>query len=181
MAYNKATDLEQIQADVLGTNVANNAKITGLNKLKTSTKIVLRAINEVNEKLINALAKTDQASDMAKSATENVDSLKEDVKTMITEVVKETITNTVIVGGGGNIQNDEFVCEDNQVKFVLSKKPTDIKNILFYVNGVKYPKIEYQYNEADNSIEWLNAEVNDAHPQAFALSATDSISAVYMA
>ena len=158
MAYDKATDLAQIQADVLGTNVANNPKITGLNKLKTSTKIALRAINEVNEKLINALAKTDQATDMAKNATQNVDFLKEDVKTIITEIAKEfmetrfpVLTNMEPVWDSGcyNHTQDEknrtVVNMDKGVAIVKSKLPL-------------LAKASYKNQDSDNlMLVWDNA------------------------
>lgn len=179
MAYDKATDLEQIQADVLGTSLANNSKITGLNKLKTSAKVVLRAINEINNKLESALNKTDQATAAATEAKENVAGVKDEVQTMITEVVAKTIRETVVVGGG--IQNDEFYCEDNQTVFALSKTPADKDNILFYVNGVKYTRADFQCNEADNSVEWINVAADENHPHPFALKSTDFVSVIYIA
>lgn len=178
MAYDKSTDLVQIQADVLGTSLASNSKITGLNKLKTSAQVVLRAINEINNKLESALNKTDQATAAATEAKENVAGVKDEVQTMITEVVTKTIKETVVVGGG--IQNDEFYCEDNQTVFTLSKTPADKDNILFYVNGVKYTKEDYRYNEADNTVEWLNSVADEKHPHPFALKVTDVVSVVYM-
>jgi len=176
MAYDKATDLEQIQADVLGTSLANNSKITGLNKLKTSAQVVLRAINEINNKLASALTKTDQATAAATEAKENVAGVKEEAKTLVQEIITQKMTE--IVSGG--IQNDEFYCEDNQTVFALSREPVDVNNILFYVNGVKYTKEDYRYNEADNTVEWLNSAADEKHPHPFALKTTDVASAVYM-
>lgn len=176
MAYDKATDLEQIQADVLGTSLANNSKITGLNKLKTSAQVVLRAINEINNKLASALTKTDQATAAATEAKENVAGVKDEVQTMIAEVVTKTIKETVVVGGG--IQNDEFYCEDDQTVFTLSKTPADKDNILFYVNGVKYLRSDWEYNEARNEAKWLNTA---QATKGFTISKTDTVSIVYIA
>ena len=178
MAYDKSTDLEQIQADALGTSLASNSKITGLNKLKTSAQVVLRAINEINNKLASALTKTDQATATATEAKESVAGVKDEVQTMITEVVTKTIKETVVVGGG--IQNDEFYCEDNQTVFTLSKTPVDKDNILFYVNGVKYTKADHRYDEANNSVEWLNVTADEKHTHPFYLKTTDIVSVVYM-
>lgn len=176
MAYDKSTDLEQIQADVLGTSLANNSKITGLNKLKTSAQVVLRAINEINNKLASALTKTDQATAAATEAKESAAEVKTEVQTMVTEVVTRKMTEVV----SGGIQNDEFACEDNQTMFKLSKVPIDKDNILFYVNGVKYRKADYRYDESTNIIEWVNTNVDENHPHPFYLKNTDAVSAVYM-
>jgi len=176
MAYDKATDLEQIQADVLSTSLANNSKITGLNKLKTNVQIVLRAINEINTKLQSVLKKADQATETATEAKENVAGVKEEAKTLVQEIITQKMTE--IVSGG--IQNDEFYCEDNQTVFALSKTPADKNNILFYVNGVKYTKEDSRYNETDNAVEWLNVAADEKHPHPFALKVTDVVSVVYM-
>lgn len=176
MAYDKSTDLVQIQADVLGTSLANNSKITGLNKLKTSAQVVLRAINEINNKLASALTKTDQATAAATEAKENVAGVKNEVQTMVTEIVTQKMTEVV----SGGIQNDEFVCEDNQTVFKLSNTPVDKDNIMFYVNGVKYRKADYRYDESANTVEWINTDVDENHPHPFCLKSTDAVSAVYM-
>ena len=176
MAYDKTTDLIQIQADVLGTSLASNSKITGLNKLKTSAQVVLRSINEINNKLESALNKTDQATAAATEAKQGVENVKEEAKTLVQETITQKMTE--IVSGG--IQNDEFYCEDNQTVFTLSKTPADKDNILFYVNGVKYTKEDYRYNEADNTVEWLNVAADEKHPHPFALKVTDMVSVVYM-
>lgn len=176
MAYDKSTDLIQIQADVLGTSLASNSKITGLNKLKTSAQIVLRSINEINNKLESALNKTDQATATATEAKENVAGVKNEVQTMVTEIVTQKMTEVV----SGGIQNDEFVCEDNQTVFKLSNAPVDKDNIMFYVNGVKYRKADYRYDESANTVEWINTDVDENHPHPFCLKSTDAVSAVYM-
>jgi hypothetical protein len=176
MAYDKTTDLIQIQADVLGTSLASNSKITGLNKLKTSAQVVLRSINEINNKLESALNKTDQATAAATEANESVAGVKNEVQTMVTEIVTQKMTEVV----SGGIQNDEFVCEDNQTVFHLTKTPIDKENILFYINGVKYAKADYRYHEEDNTIEWLSVVQNEQHSHAFSIKSTDSVSAVYM-
>ena len=54
VAYDKTTDLESIQADVLTTDTTDNTKITKLKQLKTDTKVPTKAINALNEQLGNA-------------------------------------------------------------------------------------------------------------------------------
>ena len=54
MAYDQATDLQQIQADVLTADTSANTSIKGANKLKTNNKSVLKAINELNTQLKSA-------------------------------------------------------------------------------------------------------------------------------
>ncbi len=54
MAYNRETDLESIQADVLGTDTSTNTQLTSLKQLKTDTKTPTKAINALNEQLGNA-------------------------------------------------------------------------------------------------------------------------------
>ena len=49
MAYDKTTDLESIQADVLTTDLSTNTKISKLKQLKTDTKVITKAINSLNE------------------------------------------------------------------------------------------------------------------------------------
>jgi hypothetical protein len=173
MAYDKATDLEQIQADVLGSSLASNSKITGLNKLKTSAQVVLRAINEINNKLASALTKTDQATAAATEAKQDVENVKEEAKTLVQETITQKMTEIV----SGNIQNDEFCCEDGQTVFALSKTPADKDNILFYVNGVKYLRSDWSYDEANNEATWLNT--NQA-TKGFVISKADAVSIVYI-
>lgn len=177
MAYEKATDLESIQADVLTTDTSTNAKITGLKKLKTDNKIVTKAINEIFSLLSTISAQSGNAVTSANEANEAVSNMKDEVPSIVQEVLIQKMTE--IISGG--IYNDELTCADNQTVFVLTKKPLDKDNILFYVNGVKYPKNNFSYDAEANTITWNNVVVDEDHPHAFALKATDVISAVYMA
>ena len=180
MAYDKSTDLNNIQFDVLTGNLGLNEKIKGLNKLKTVSQTVVRAINELFSTIDQAKTQAGIATDAATEAKQGVETAKTEIQESVQSIVKETITQkmTEIVSGG--IQNDEFYCEDNQTAFTLSKTPADKDNILFYVNGVKYTKEDYRYNEADNTVEWLNVAVDEKHPQPFALKVTDVVSMVYI-
>ncbi len=176
MAYDKTNDLFPIQNDVLTTLLTNNTKISKLNGLKTDGKSIVKAINELLSKLNTALSQVTTASQQANEAKNGVAGVKTEVQTMVTEIVTQKMTE--IVSGG--IQNDEFYCEDNQTVFALSKTPADKDNILFYVNGVKYTKEDYRYNEADNTVKWLNSAADEKHPHPFVLKTTDVASVVYI-
>jgi len=56
MAYDRETDLAAIQADVLTTDLGENANIGRLKQLKTENKTPTKAINAVFEQLSNAQA-----------------------------------------------------------------------------------------------------------------------------
>ena len=73
MSYDQSTDLLQIQADVLTTDLSENQNIGKLKQLKTETKIVTKAINALNDQLGNAQA---SASDAFASATEATSTAK---------------------------------------------------------------------------------------------------------
>jgi len=177
MAYNKANDLPDIQNDVLTSDTSANSKISKLNQLKTSAKRITKAINELNDKLGAAQESAASATTEAAAAKDEVVGMKTEVQNMVTEIVTKKITEVVVSNG---IQNDEFACENNQTVFSLTKTPADKNNILFYINGIKYPKTDYCYHEDSNTIEWLNAVKNDQRPNAFSLKDTDSVSAIYM-
>ena len=176
MAYDKTNDLFSIQNDVLTTLLTNNTKISKLNGLKTDGKSVVKAINELLSKLNTVLSQVTTASQDANEAKDGIAGVKTEVQTMVTEIVTQKMTE--IVSGG--IQNDEFACEDNQTAFRLSKAPIDKDNILFYINGVKYRKADYRYDESTNIVEWVNTDIDENHPHPFCLKNTDAVSAVYM-
>ncbi len=66
MSYDKDQDLQQIQADVLTTDISENPYIGNLKKLKTDTKVPTKAINALNEQLGNA---QESASDAMQRVT----------------------------------------------------------------------------------------------------------------
>lgn len=174
MAYDKTNDLFSIQNDVLTTLLTNNTKISKLNGLKTDGKSIVKAINELLSKLNTALSQVTTASQDANEAKDGVAGVKTEVQTMVTEIVTQKMTE--IVSGG--IQNDEFVCEDNQTVFKLSKTPADVNNILFYVNGVKYLRSDWEYDEVKNEAKWLNTA---QATKGFTISKADAVSIVYIA
>ena len=61
MAYDKTTDLESVQADVLTTDMTSNTKVSKLKQLKTESKVPTKAINALNEQLNNAQASASDA------------------------------------------------------------------------------------------------------------------------
>ena len=174
MAYDKTNDLFSIQNDVLTTLLTNNTKISKLNGLKTDGKSVVKAINELLGKLNTAISQVTTASQDANEAKDGVAGVKTEVQTMVTEIVTQKMTE--IVSGG--IQNDEFTCEDNQTVFALSKTPADVNNILFYVNGVKYLRSDWEYDEVKNEAKWLNTA---QATKGFTISKADAVSIVYIA
>jgi len=174
MAYDKTNDLFPIQNDVLTTLLTNNTKISKLNGLKTDGKSIVKAINELLGKLNTALSQVTTASQEANEAKDGVAGVKTEVQTMVTEIVTQKMTE--IVSGG--IQNDEFACEDNQTVFALSKTPADKDNILFYVNGVKYLRSDWEYDEVKNEAKWLNTA---QATKGFVISKADAVSIVYIA
>jgi len=173
MAYDKTNDLFPIQNDVLTTLLTNNTKISKLNGLKTDGKYIVKAINELLGKLNTALSQVTTASQEANEAKDGVAGVKTEVQTMVTEIVTQKMTE--IVSGG--IQNDEFACEDNQTVFALSKTPADKDNILFYVNGVKYLRSDWEYDEVKNEAKWLNTA---QATKGFVISKADAVSIVYI-
>ncbi len=176
MAYDKTNDLFSIQNDVLTTLLTNNTKISKLNGLKTDNKTIVKAINELLGKLTTAIEQVTTATQQANEAKGSITEIKNEVQSMVTETIAQNTAGAV----SGSIQNDEFVCEDNQTVFHLAKTPIDKENILFYINGIKYAKADYCYHEEDNTIEWLSVVKNEQHPHAFSIKATDNISAVYV-
>jgi hypothetical protein len=176
MAYDKTNDLFPIQNDVLTTLLTNNTKISKLNGLKTDSKSIVKAINELLGKLTTAIEQVTTATQQANEAKGSVAEVKTEVQTMVTEIATQKMTEVV----SGGIQNDEFACEDNQTVFKLSKAPVDKDNILLYVNGVKYRKADYRYDESANTVEWVNTDIDENHPHPFYLKSTDAVSAVYM-
>ena len=54
MAYDKTTDLYDIQADVLTSDLSENPKISKLKQLKTENKVFTKALNATFEQLGNA-------------------------------------------------------------------------------------------------------------------------------
>lgn len=174
--YDKDTDLLSIQADVLTTDVSTNSKISKSKQLKTTNTVVTKAINELNSTLQQIVLQVANAVNNSDEAKKGVDGVKEEVPGIVQEVLIQKMTE--IVSGG--IFNDEIECSDNQTVFTLTKKPLDVENILFYVNGVKYPKKDTAYDAENNTVTWKN--VPDAeHPHGFQIKSTDSVSAVYMA
>ena len=174
MAYDKTNDLFPIQNDVLTTLLTNNTNISKLNGLKTDGKSIVKAINELLSKLNTAISQVTTASQEANEAKDGVAGVKTEVQTMVTKIVTQKMTE--IVSGG--IQNDEFACEDNQTVFTLSKTPADVDNILFYVNGVKYLRSDWEYDEVRNEAKWLNTA---QATKGFTISKTDTVSIVYIA
>ena len=169
MAYDKATDLNYIQRDVLLTSVKQNTAIPKPKQLKTSQATVIQVLNDLDAKMSTALDKSNAASKGV-----------EDVKTNIINIVTEQITQkmTEIVSGG--IQNDEYVPKNGQAEFALTKTPADKTNILFFVNGIKYTRNDFAYNEAANTVTWTGIK-DAAHPKGFNVETTDVVSIVYMA
>lgn len=144
MSYNKSTDFQSIQKDVLSTDTTTNSSISKLKQFKTNNKTVLGAVNE-NYNRLNNIAK--QVADALAKAEE-------------------------ALGKATYIQNDEFIPDENQVSFVLSKTPNDQDNILFYINGIKYSRDDIKYISDTNTIEWLSAEQLQLGPK-------HSVSVVY--
>ena len=182
MAYDKSTDLNDIQKDVLTTALTNNSKISKINQLGTTAKTIIKAINELNGFLGTATDQANSATATANEAKESIEITKAELQETIKTVVKEVIvTEGVAASINYNLQSDEFACQNGQTVFALSKVPADKGDILFYVNGIKYMKTDYQYDKSSNTVQWLNAENDDSHPNAFVLKSTDYVSIVYMA
>ena len=165
MSYDSSTDLKQIQKDVLTTDLTANTLISRASQLKTQSSRITKAINELQSRL-------DSSLNYATDASQKVDAIQEN----ITNIVKEQITS--IVSGG--IQSDEFIPAENQNKFTLTKTPADPDNIMFFVNGVKYLKVDRSYSATDNSVTWTGQK-SETRPKGFNLATTDEISIVYMA
>ena len=86
MAYDQATDLQQIQADVLTADTSTNTSIKGANKLKTNNKSVLKAINELNTQLKSASNMAAQAVTRANEVdfSDDITALKDNVSSLKT-------------------------------------------------------------------------------------------------
>lgn len=64
---------DDIQADVLATDVSTNSKISSLKQLKTETKIPTKAINALAEQLENAQASASDAVQRVSAVTGGID------------------------------------------------------------------------------------------------------------
>lgn len=65
---------------------------------------------------------------------------------------------------------DEFAPSGGQVTFILSRPPTDLEALAFYVNGVKVED-EADYSVSGTNVTWLNTE--------YAMEATDRVAIKY--
>ena len=101
---------DDIQADVLATDISANSKISGLKQLKTETKIPTKAINALAEQLKNATTAASDAVERVSAVTGGVDlaqlmadveALKAAVQTGGTSTEGSTGTST-----GEQSQND---------------------------------------------------------------------------
>ena len=181
MAYVKSTDLNDIQNDVLTTVLTNNSKISKINSLRTTAKSIIKAINELNGLLGAAVDQAQTATQNAQEASAAIKTTKNEIQQSMQNVVKEVVVKEAAFGERVQLCDDELDCHnDGQTIFPLNHKPVRDGDILFYVNGVKYPKDDYRYDAKANNITWLNAVRNEAHPHAFDIKKTDSVSAVYM-
>ena len=177
MAYTKSTDLNDIQNDVLTSDLTSNTKISKINSLRTTAKTIVKAINELNGLLGAAVDQAQTATQNAQEANAAVETTKTEIQQTIQNVVKEVVVQKMTEDISGGIQNDEFACVDNQTKFTLSKQPLDKNNLLFYVNGVKYLRSDWSFNEAANEIVWVNTSPST---KGFVIGKNDMVSIVYM-
>lgn len=102
MAYDKTTDLESVQADVLTTDTADNTKISKLKQLKTENKVITKAINALNDQLGNAQA---SASDALQSVV-NMDQRVTAVETDLADVKTDVATLQTTRSNGAQNQSD---------------------------------------------------------------------------
>ncbi len=85
MAYDK-NDLQEIQADVLTSDLTENPYISKLKQLKTDNKVLTKAVNAVFEQLGNAQTSAADAVQRVVAAEESLDSVGQSLASVTTRV-----------------------------------------------------------------------------------------------
>ncbi len=106
MAYDKSTDLESVQADVLTTDTSTNTKITKLKQLKTETKVVTKAINALNDQLGNAQASASDALQRVNSMTSDMTAVQNDVAGVKSDVATVKTDVAAVQADVAAVQDD---------------------------------------------------------------------------
>ncbi len=132
MAYDKTTDLESVQADVLTTDTADNTKISKLKQLKTENKVVTKAINALNDQLGNAQASASDALQSVTNMGQRMTAVETDLADVKTDVATMRSNGAQVQSGNQSLTSMGTITTEQNTNLTIQLLRLLGKDILKY-------------------------------------------------
>ncbi len=142
MAYDKSTDLENVQADVLTTDTSSNTKISKLKQLKTENKTVTKAINALNDQLGNAQASASDALQSVVNMDQRVTAVETDLADVKTDVATMRSNGAQVQSGNQSLTPMGTITTEQNTNLTIQLLRLLGKDIL------KYESTSGEYHKA---------------------------------